>query len=132
MIQLFTLPDLIHKFPDLLDFVNLPPCDIQIRAIDLNEKEETNSAVPAASSSPANASAGPVVVLKKRYELEIWVPFCNEDFSDVRPLYYPATASFVVVFSIKCRESFNEVKEKWLPEVLQYTNPKFVRENTRP
>jgi cell division control protein 42 len=46
--------------------------------------------------------------------------FCfsgQEDYDRLRPLSYPQTDVFLVCFSVSSPASFENVKEKWIPEV---------------
>ncbi|KAH8824698.1 P-loop containing nucleoside triphosphate hydrolase protein [Flagelloscypha sp. PMI_526] len=42
---------------------------------------------------------------------------CQEDYDRLRPLSYPQTDVFLVCFSVTSPASFENVKEKWFPEV---------------
>ncbi|PRT57050.1 Cell division control protein 42 [Wickerhamiella sorbophila] len=44
----------------------------------------------------------------------------QEDYDRLRPLSYPQTDVFLVCFSVTAPASFENVKEKWLPEVRHY------------
>lgn len=46
----------------------------------------------------------------------IWPPG-QEDYDRLRPLSYPQTDVFLVCFSVTSPASFENVKEKWFPEV---------------
>ena len=41
----------------------------------------------------------------------------QEEFDKLRPLAYPKTDVFLVCFCVASPASYNNVKEKWLPEV---------------
>lgn len=41
----------------------------------------------------------------------------QEDYDRLRPLSYPQTDVFLICFSVMSPASFENVKEKWLPEV---------------
>jgi hypothetical protein len=97
--HLFTLLDIIKKNPKSLDFANLPPCDIQTQIFQVKETDSN---------------------INRNYALEFFLPFCDNEYNNVRPLYYPATDAFVLVFSIKSYKSFNELKNKILPEVRHF------------
>ena len=45
------------------------------------------------------------------------VHFLQEDYDRLRPLCYPATDVFLVCFDISNRDSFENIREKWLPEI---------------
>jgi len=46
----------------------------------------------------------------------------STEYDTLRPLSYPGTDCFVVCFSLKDRESFENVRRKWIPEITQH-NP---------
>jgi len=43
-----------------------------------------------------------------------------EDFDRLRPFSYPGTDVFVVCFSVASRSSFENVTQKWTPEVRHF------------
>ncbi|CAM0142586.1 unnamed protein product [Umbelopsis sp. WA50703] len=47
----------------------------------------------------------------------MWAKICQEDYDRLRPLSYPQTDVFLVCFSVTSPASFENVKEKWFPEV---------------
>lgn len=44
----------------------------------------------------------------------------QEDYDRLRPLSYPQTDAFLVGFSITSTTSFENVRQKWVPEVRHY------------
>jgi len=52
--------------------------------------------------------------------LNLWDTAGQEDYARLRPLSYPQTDVFLVCFSIISRNSFNNVKEQWIPEIRHY------------
>jgi len=56
----------------------------------------------------------------KPVNLNIWDTAGQEDYARLRPLSYPSTDAFLVVFSITSRNSFNNIKAKWLPEIAHH------------
>jgi small GTP-binding protein len=44
----------------------------------------------------------------------------QDDYDRLRPLSYPQADIFVVCFSIASRASFDNVQEKWFPEIRHY------------
>ena len=44
----------------------------------------------------------------------------QEDYDRLRPLSYPQTDVFLVCFSVTSPASFENVREKWFPEVLHH------------
>ncbi|KAL3974754.1 polycystin 1L2 [Sarotherodon galilaeus] len=45
---------------------------------------------------------------------------CQEDYDRLRPLSYPQTDVFLVCFSVVSPSSFENVKEKWVPEITHH------------
>ena len=58
-----------------------------------------------------------VMVDGKAVNLGLWDTAGQEDYDRLRPLSYPQTNVFIVVFSITSESSFKNVKSKWLPEI---------------
>jgi len=48
--------------------------------------------------------------------LGLWDTAGQEDFASMRPLFYPGTDIFLVFYSCAMRPSFENVKDKWIPE----------------
>ena len=44
------------------------------------------------------------------------------DYDRLRPLSYPGTDILIVSFSIVSEASFEDVSDRWLPEVTHYLN----------
>jgi len=55
--------------------------------------------------------------------LGLWDTAGSSEFDQLRPLSYPGTDVFIICFSIDNRETFNSVKKKWRPEIIE-TQPK--------
>ena len=53
----------------------------------------------------------------KTISLGLWDTAGQEDYDRLRPLSYPQTDVFLVCFSVTSPASFENVKEKWFPEV---------------
>jgi len=51
--------------------------------------------------------------------LGLWDTAGQEDFATIRPLSYPNTDIFLVFYSVAMRPSFENVKAKWIPELLK-------------
>jgi len=49
--------------------------------------------------------------------LGLWDTAGQEDFAHIRPLSYPNTDVFLIMYSVAMRSSFENVKTKWIPEV---------------
>jgi len=63
----------------------------------------------------------PVVVNEKEYICLLWDTIGSPDFDRLRPLSYPKTDCFVICFAINDKQSFNNLKEIWIPEILAHT-----------
>ena len=44
----------------------------------------------------------------------------QEDYDRLRPLSYPQTNVFLVCFSVISRDSYANIKEKWIPEISHH------------
>jgi len=58
-----------------------------------------------------------VMVDGKPINLGLWDTAGQEDYDRLRPLSYPQTDVFLVAFSLISRDSFENVKAKWYPEL---------------
>lgn len=63
----------------------------------------------------------------KLYELSLWDTAGQEDYDRLRPLSYPQTDVFLVVFSIINRASFESIRLKWNPELDKFVGPHVPR-----
>ena len=54
-------------------------------------------------------------------QLALWDTAGQEEFDRLRPLCYPDSDVVLICFSLANYDSLENVVEKWLPEVLQYT-----------
>jgi len=61
-----------------------------------------------------------VMYNSKSYSLGLWDTAGQEDYDRLRPLSYPSTDIFLVVFSIVNPTSFENVKSKWVPEIQHH------------
>merc|ERR1711915_104732 len=52
--------------------------------------------------------------------LGLWDTAGQEDYDRLRPLSYPQTDVFLVCFSVVSPSSFENVKEKWVPEITHH------------
>ena len=57
---------------------------------------------------------------EKEYTLGLWDTAGQEDHDKLRPLSYPGTHVFVVIFSSVNRPSFNNVQHTWIPEIKKH------------
>merc|ERR1712046_310836 len=58
-----------------------------------------------------------VMVDNKPINLGLWDTAGQEDYDRLRPLSYPQTDVFLVCFSVVSTPSFNNVRQKWIPEI---------------
>ena len=63
------------------------------------------------------ADAVTVMIGDDPYTLGLFDTAGQEDYDRLRPLSYPQTDVFLVCFSVTSPASFENVKEKWFPEV---------------
>ena len=49
--------------------------------------------------------------------LGLWDTAGQEDYDRLRPLSYPQTDVFLCCFAVVSPDSYNNVKDKWIPEV---------------
>jgi len=61
-----------------------------------------------------------VLVDGKAFSLALWDTAGQEEYDQLRPLSYPMTDIFLLVFSVISRNSLANVKSKWFPEVEHY------------
>jgi len=58
----------------------------------------------------------------KPINLGLWDTAGQEDYDRLRPLAYPGTDVFVIMYSVISKSSFTNVKDKWIPEI-RYHSP---------
>ncbi len=56
----------------------------------------------------------------EQYTLGLFDTAGQEDYDRLRPLSYPQTDVFLICFSVISPSSFENVKEKWIPEVRHH------------
>lgn len=61
-----------------------------------------------------------VMVDGKPINLGLWDTAGQEDYDRLRPLSYPQTDVFLVCYSIISPSSFQNVKQKWVPEITHH------------
>ncbi|KAI9826330.1 MAG: Rho GTPase [Thelocarpon impressellum] len=61
-----------------------------------------------------------VMIGDEPYTLGLFDTAGQEDYDRLRPLSYPQTDVFLVCFSVMAASSFENVKEKWFPEVQHH------------
>jgi len=61
-----------------------------------------------------------IVVDGKEYTLGLWDTSGQEEYERLRPLAYPQTDVIILTYSVVHPSSFENVRTKWLPEIVQY------------
>lgn len=61
-----------------------------------------------------------VMVDGKAINLGLWDTAGQEDYDRLRPLSYPSTDVFLVCFSVISQASFENVRQKWIPEITHH------------
>lgn len=61
-----------------------------------------------------------VMIGGEPYTLGLFDTAGQEDYDRLRPLSYPQTDVFLVCFSVVSPSSFENVKEKWVPEITHH------------
>uniref|UniRef100_A0A673STW5 Cell division control protein 42 homolog n=1 Tax=Suricata suricatta TaxID=37032 RepID=A0A673STW5_SURSU len=61
-----------------------------------------------------------VMIGEEPYTLRLFDTAGQEDYDRLRPLSYPQTDVFLVCFSVVSPSSFENVKEKWVPEITHH------------
>ena len=64
-----------------------------------------------------------VMIGEDPYTLGLFDTAGQEDYDRLRPLSYPQTDVFLVCFSVTSPASFENVREKWFPEVRRADSP---------
>mmetsp|Transcript_2515 Transcript_2515/g.3328 ORF Transcript_2515/g.3328 Transcript_2515/m.3328 type:complete len:181 (+) Transcript_2515:51-593(+) len=61
-----------------------------------------------------------IMVDEQAVYLGVWDTVGCDDHDAIRPLHYPNTNVYLICFSVSNRKSFEQVSNKWLPEVKRY------------
>ncbi|XP_017879420.1 ras-like GTP-binding protein RhoL, partial [Ceratina calcarata] len=61
--------------------------------------------------------AGTICVDGQQFDMTLWDTAGQEDYERIRPLSYPNTDCFLVCFSVNSRNSYENVANKWQPEI---------------
>ena len=61
-----------------------------------------------------------LVISGESYRLGLFDTAGQEEYDRLRTLAYPATDVFLVCFSVASPNSFENVREKWIPEIKHY------------
>lgn len=69
---------------------------------------------------PYNPPETPIEIDGQKYYLDFCDTLGDEDNERIRPLCYPGTRVFLLVFSINSPTSFNHIKDYYIPELQKY------------
>lgn len=61
-----------------------------------------------------------VMVDNKQIQIGLWDTAGQEDYDRLRPLSYPSTDVFLICFSVDTPTSFENIKNKWYPEIQHH------------
>lgn len=61
-----------------------------------------------------------VMIGDEPYTLGLFDTAGQEDYDRLRPLSYPQTDVFLICYSVVSPSSFENVREKWVPEILKH------------
>ena len=61
------------------------------------------------------------------FQFNFWDTNGSDEYNKLRPLSYPHSDLIIICFSVDSRQSFNNVKYKWIPEVkINFLKPKIL------
>lgn len=83
---------------------------------------QTGAFVPKGVDEAMDICSSEVIALKNdtAYNVGLWDSIGKESYDGLRPLSYPSSNLFLVLFSVDNMESFHAIKEKWLPEITHH------------
>jgi len=61
-----------------------------------------------------------LVVDETPYDISLYDTAGHEGYDRLRPIAYPSTNIFLVCFSIDSQDSYNNVGQKWIPEIQHH------------
>ncbi|XP_031368868.1 rho-related protein racB-like isoform X4 [Apis dorsata] len=64
--------------------------------------------------------AGTIHVDGQEFDMTLWDTAGQEDYERIRPLSYPNTDCFLICFSVNSRTSYENVANKWHPEIKHH------------
>lgn len=67
-----------------------------------------------------------VIFKGKTVALGLWDTAGTDEYDQLRPLSYPDTHIFIVVFAVNNEESLQNLEKKWIPEVRANTDCPFI------
>jgi len=62
-----------------------------------------------------------ILVNGKPVNLGLWDTAGQEDYDQLRPMSYAKTDIFLVCFDVDSQDSYANVKNKWIPEILKFS-----------
>mmetsp|Transcript_23994 Transcript_23994/g.53319 ORF Transcript_23994/g.53319 Transcript_23994/m.53319 type:complete len:185 (+) Transcript_23994:197-751(+) len=62
-----------------------------------------------------------VMVDSRQINIGLWDTAGQEDYDRLRPLSYPGTDVFLICFSLDAHTSFENIKNKWYPEIKHHS-----------
>ncbi|KAJ7030112.1 P-loop containing nucleoside triphosphate hydrolase protein [Mycena alexandri] len=65
----------------------------------------------------ADSYSETVLVGQETYAMGLWDTTCHDGYDHLRPLSYPQTDIFLICFNVASPTSFENVREKWVPEL---------------
>lgn len=57
---------------------------------------------------------------KRTMGVELWNTAVYEDYDRARPSSYPASAAIALCFAVDSSKSFDNIQERWMPEILHF------------
>lgn len=61
-----------------------------------------------------------LTVKGRNYGIGLWDTAGGEDYDRLRPLSYPGTDGFIILFSVVNPTSFRNIETKWVPEISHH------------
>ncbi|KAH3745575.1 Ras subfamily protein [Pelomyxa schiedti] len=61
-----------------------------------------------------------IIVDKLIFSINFWDTAGQEDYDRLRPLSYPSTDMFLVMFAVNSPDSIRDVEAKWVPEIRRF------------
>lgn len=62
-----------------------------------------------------------VMIDGEAIKLGLWDTAGQSEYDRLRPLSYPQTEIFLLCFSVVAPDSFDDIKSKWIPEILHHS-----------